>query len=296
MPASPAAPAPPSPAAPPQAPRPPQGRRDPATRPVDASMDLLLQIIRQPVDPDYAASAARGATSSRRHWLLGVVAVLIGVMFAVAAVQNTRAAPALQSERTGLIDRVQAAEAQQDALRDRATALSGEIATLRAAALGSDGTAQQLEGQIATLGPVAGTVAVTGPGVVVVVDDAPEAADAAEPGDRVLDLDLQILANGLWQAGAEAVAVNGHRLSALTAIRSAGDAITVDYRSLNRPYRVEAIGDPRTLPAGFAESPAGAWWHDLEQNRGMRYEVGESRSLELAADPGLTLRWARVRR
>ncbi|SDS62403.1 Uncharacterized conserved protein YlxW, UPF0749 family [Friedmanniella luteola] len=286
-----------SPAAPtsarPRARVPAPGRGGPAS-PADASMDLLLQIIRQPVDPDYAAATARGVAPSRRHWLLGVIAVVVGVMFAVAAVQTNRAAPALQSERSDLIDRVQAAESQQDALRARATELTEENAALRAAALGGDATAQQLERGIAALGPVTGTVAVTGPGVVVVVDDAAEQATADGSGDRVLDLDLQILANGLWRAGAEAVAINGHRLSSLTAIRSAGDAITVDYRSLNRPYRVEAIGDPRTLPAGLAESAAGAWWHDLEQNRGMRYELGESRALTLPADPGLALRWAEV--
>jgi uncharacterized protein YlxW (UPF0749 family) len=263
-----------------------------SSRPVDASMDLLLQVIRQPVDPDYAAAAARGTPSSRRHWLLALVAVVVGVMFAVAAVQTTRSAPALQFERAGLIDRVQEAERRQDALRDRATSLTAEISTLRAAALGGDATAQRLERELMMLGPQTGAVAVTGPGVVIVVDDAAGPADPEKVGDRVLDLDLQILATGLWRAGAEAVAINGHRLSARTAIRNAGDAITVDYRSLIRPYRVEAIGDPRTLPAGFAESPAGAWWHDLEQNRGLRYELGGSRDLTLAADPGLTLRWA----
>jgi uncharacterized protein YlxW (UPF0749 family) len=257
-------------------------------------MDLLLQIIRQPVDPDYAAAAARGTPASRRHWMLAAVAVVIGVMFAVAALQTTRAAPTLESERESLIDRVQSAESQQDTLRTRATDLTAEITTLRTAALGGDATSQRLEGEITRLSAVVGTVAVSGPGVVIVVDDAAGVPDAAESGDQVLDLDLQILANGLWQAGAEAVAINGHRLSALTAIRSAGDAITVDYRSLTRPYRIEAIGDPRTLPAGFGESAAGAWWHDLEQNRGMRYELGESGELTLAADPGLTLRWARA--
>ena len=89
------------------------------------------------------------------------------------------------------------------------------------------------------------------------VDDAPVGRRTTRR-DRVLDIDLQVLANGLWQAGAEAVSINGHRLSDLTAIRSAGDAITVDYRSLTRPYRVEAIGDPRTLQARFVESAGGA--------------------------------------
>lgn len=267
--------------------------RGPAPRP-DASMDLLLQIIRQPVDPDYAAVAARGGTSSRRHWLLAVVAVLIGVMFAVAAVQTTRAAPALQSERSELIDRIETAETAQDGLRTRATDLDAEITTLRASALGGDATSQRLERQIATLGPVVGTAAVTGPGLVIVVDDGSDGTEGGDEADRVLDLDLQIMANGLWQAGAEAVAINGHRLSGLTAIRSAGDAITVDYRSLTPPYRVEAVGDPRTLPAGFAETPAGAWWKDLQQNRGMRYDLAAADALTLPADPGLTLRWATV--
>jgi uncharacterized protein YlxW (UPF0749 family) len=259
----------------------------------DASMDLLLQIMRQPMDPDYAAVAARGETSSRRHWALALVALAIGVLFAVSAVQTTRAAPALQSERTELIHRVQTAETQQDELRSRVTALRAENATLRDAALGGDTASRQLEARIDALDPLVGSVAVTGPGVQITVDDAPDRGAAGKPADRVLDLDLQLLANGLWQAGAEAVAVNGHRLSNLTAIRSAGDAITVDYRSLTRPYQIQAVGDPRTLPAAFAESSAGAWWHDLQQNRGMRYELTEAAELSLPADPGLTLRWAK---
>ncbi|MFL6064997.1 MAG: DUF881 domain-containing protein [Friedmanniella sp.] len=261
----------------------------------DASMDVLLQIIRQPVDPDYAVVAARGEHSSRRHWLLAVVALAVGVLFAVAAVQTTRSAPALQSERRELIQRVQNAEAQQDELRARVTALTAENATLRDAALSGDATSRQLERRIDALEPTVGAVAVKGPGLQITVDDAVDPTGAPEAAaDRVLDLDLQILANGLWQAGAEAVAINGHRLSSLTAIRSAGEAITVDYRSLTRPYQVEAIGDRRTMPAAFAESPAGRWWHDLQQNRGMRYELADAAELTLPADPGLTLRWAKA--
>jgi uncharacterized protein YlxW (UPF0749 family) len=253
-------------------------------------MDLLNQIIRQPVDPDYALAAARGEDSSGRRWTLGMLALLIGALFAVAALQTTRAAPALQSERSELIMRVQTAEREQDELRGRVTTLTQEIATLRAAALGDDDAARFVESQINTLDPVVGNVAVSGPGVLIVVDDSPSAA--ADARDRVLDIDLQVLVNGLWEAGAEAVAINGHRLSSLTAIRSAGDAITVDYRSLTRPYRVEAIGDLRTLQARFVESSAGAWWNDLAQNRRMRYEISNVKQLDLAADPGIVLRRA----
>lgn len=271
----------------------------PSARPiraVDASMDLLNQIIRQPVDPDYARIAAEGDSRPRLRWTLAVVAVVIGSMFAVSAVQTTRTAPALAVERAELISRVKTAEAQQDQLRARSTALSAEIAKLRAAALGTDDQATALESQIQSLDPVVGQVAVKGPGLLITVDDAsvpPGDEGQSDERNQVLDIDLQAMVNGLWLAGAEAIAVNGHRLSALTAIRGAGDAITVDYRSLNRPYQVEAIGDAKTLQAHYVESAGGAWWNELSQNRGMRYEISSKKEITVAADPGMVLRYAK---
>jgi uncharacterized protein YlxW (UPF0749 family) len=263
-----------------------------AVAPVDASMDLLNQILRQPIDPDYAIAAAQDERSLRRwRWSLAMVTLTIGALLAIAVLQTTQAAPALQDERAGLISRIKAAETNQDQLRGRVTSLSAEIASLREAAIGDDTTSKALVAQISRLGPAAGDTAVAGPGVLIAVDDAP--GGKGEARNRVLDLDLQILANGLWQAGAEAVAINGHRLSNLTAIRSAGDAITVDYRSLNRPYRIEAIGDPRTLQARFVESSGGAWWNELAENQRMRYEISTVDAIALPADPGIVLRYAR---
>ena len=95
--------------------------------------------------PDYALAAARGDDPPRGRWTLGVLALIIGALFAVAALQTTRSAPVLQSERSELISRVQTAEREQDELRGRVTTLTQEIATLRAAALGDDDTARCVE-------------------------------------------------------------------------------------------------------------------------------------------------------
>jgi uncharacterized protein YlxW (UPF0749 family) len=219
-----------------------------------------------------------------------LVVIMIGAMLAVAALQTTRSAPAVETERRELISRIQAGEAEQDRLRARIDLLSVEITQLRSTALGTDVTTKDRLDEIARLELAVGSTPVSGPGVLITVDDAPSANRDAR--DRVLDTDLQMLANGLWTAGAEAVDINGHRLSNLTAIRSAGDAITVDYRSLTRPYEVHAIGDPRTLEARFVESSGGAWWNELAQNRRMRYEIARRGRVVLPADPGMVLRHA----
>ena len=101
-------------------------------------------------------------------------------------------------------------------------------------------------------------------------DDAP-ATLGLPTGGVILDTDLQSLVNALWTAGAEAISINGNRLTSLTAIRFAGRAITVDYRSLTPPYVIDAIGNPETLPARLLETPGGQAWIGSEGE--LRHQV-----------------------
>ncbi|NEE52029.1 DUF881 domain-containing protein, partial [Streptomyces sp. SID8455] len=87
------------------------------------------------------------------------------------------------------------------------------------------------QGELVAL--LSGATPVEGPGVKLVVDDAKntdqggggprESSSFADTG-RVRDRDMQRVVNGLWESGAEAIAINGQRLTALSAIRAAGDA------------------------------------------------------------------------
>lgn len=247
-------------------------------RPVDWSMDLLRQIRESAVDPDYAVV---GKHASKSRWRLPLVAValVLGMVVAVQGWNTYKASPAAASERDELISRIRSADKANDDLRAEQVALQQQVAELQKKQADTT-TRAQLDAQ----GAVSGGAAVKGPGMVVMVDDA-QGTNAA----RVTDEDLRQLVNGAWEAGAEAIAINGHRLTTRTAIRSAGSAITVDYRSLLRPYRVEAIGNPKTLPARFANTRGGAWWADAKNNYGLVYDVSTSESLTLPADPGLTV-------
>lgn len=252
-------------------------------------MGLLKLVLDDAVDPDYAAAAAHGGRSSRHRILLTIALVAVGALLAIAALQNFRTAPVRATERQELINRVDDAAERQDAARATLSTLQSEVGRLRETRLGHSEADQQLEQTLRQREILAGVQAMEGPGLIITVDDAPGSGTEG----RVIDTDLQQLINGLWQAGAEAIAINDHRLTSRSAIRGAGDAITVNYRSLTRPYRIEAIGDPDTLESRYIESAGGVWWTQLQREYGLQHDVAIAAELKLPADPGLALRHAR---
>ena len=99
----------------------------------------------------------------------------------------------------------------------------------------------------------------------------------------VLDQDLQKLVNGLWLVGAEAISINGQRLTNLTAIREAGGAITVNFKSLGRPYTVSAIGNKNQMAARLLDTEGGRTWLALRTSFGLRFDVNSEDSMTLPA-------------
>jgi uncharacterized protein YlxW (UPF0749 family) len=134
-------------------------------------------------------------------------------------------------------------------------------------------------------------VRVTGPGLLVTLANAdPKAAadpvggtaQGNHPG-RVRDGDLQLVVNALWAAGAEAVSINGQRLGPLTAIRFAGEAVLVDFKPVNNPYEVSAIGNPDTLASKFLVSPEVSSLAVISETFGLRFDYSRKDELTLPA-------------
>lgn len=194
---------------------------------------------------DYADAPQRdrGETVPVRRvatWLGLAVGIAVGVVI-VGALLNTRLSTASRQEtRDELVERVQSLS-ESVALQERAVdAQSQDVASLQSRVLGEADAGPERAAVIATLSGSAATSVMEGPGVIVSVDDAPDAA--AGSLNRVLDRDLQDVVNALWSSGAQGVAINGERLTATTAIRGAGEAILVNYRPLIRPYAITAVG------------------------------------------------------
>ena len=104
----------------------------------------------------------------------------------------------------------------------------------------------------------AGLTEVEGPGILVTLRDDPTATNTGIGGgdDIIHDVDVLKVVNELWAAGAEAIAVNKHRIVGTSSFRCVGPVIHVDNVPISSPVRIQAIGDPDTL-AGAMSLPLG---------------------------------------
>ncbi len=265
----------------------------PPARRVDGSMSLLVDMMNDTLDGSYRDAADRvrtapavGGPPVRRRTVVPLLVVL-GLLTGTAAAQVRRRAHDADGGRAALVAEVTERTAASDALADRVEVLRADLAQERDRALGATGAGLRAAQRLAGLELQAATVPVRGPGVVVRLDDAPVADVDERPQrsgtGRVLDRDLQDAVNGLWAAGAEAVSVNDLRLTALTAIRSAGEAVLVDFRPLSPPYVVRAIGDAPALERGFRAGADGRRLATYPALYGLSLDVRRADALALPA-------------
>ena len=259
-------------------------------------MGLLAYLTAHAVDEDYAVAAERRVSGSaapvrRRIGVAGAIVLAVFAMLALtAAAQTSKDSGTQERERRALIDQVKARKSAVAEDRRTVARLQAENGRLETQLLHNTDSSGGVGAELRLLSLRSGTSAVRGPGVEIVADDA---VDAESDRNKVLDSDLQKLVNGLWRAGAEAISINGERLTNLSAIRHAGSAITVNFTSLNRPYRILAIGDRKTLPARFADTTSGQAWLDLRREVGLRFTMRTQKSLRLPAADVPELRYAR---
>lgn len=262
-------------------------------------MTLIRTMMERPLDPGYAAAAERRegaglpASTSLRSPLLVVATVGMGLLLGVAASALTANDSPRAAARADLIEQIEERRAEVDQLSVQAQDLQSRVTALETSGL--TGAADAARSR--ALAVAVGALPMEGPGLRVTLDDAPDADTATgEDADqkRFYARDLQFVVNALWEAGAEAVSINGNRLTTTSAIRFAGSALVVDYRPLARPYVVTALGDPGVLPTRFADGPGGSYLSTLHSTFGIRADTEVSRELTVPAAVGLRTDYARI--
>ncbi|MGW3957832.1 DUF881 domain-containing protein [Streptomyces sp. NPDC004752] len=269
-------------------------------------MSLITNVMDHSLDDGYAEAAARrktqgeGGLPKTLRAKLGLAGglVLAALVVTVGAAQARVAAPVVAKERQELLDRIDRETATADKLEGSVDKLRDDVGARQRAALRQSGGSEQTD----LVGILSGATAVHGPGVTLVVNDAKEANTGGDGNPRttsgfsdtgrVRDRDMQRVVNGLWAAGAEAVSINGQRLTTLSAIRAAGEAILVDNKPLVPPYTVLAVGDGQKVSTRFQNGADGLYLHALADSYGIRADISVKNDLRLPAAPSVIVRTA----
>ncbi len=259
-------------------------------------MPLLALITQRSLDADYEYVAARkraaGQDPSVRQVprrTAAIVLLAFGLLVTVAAVQTSRNASVDAASRSSLIDQI---NLRRQAVADQQRQLSRQQAdqlALQRSLTRVNTTTQATQARLARVRARTGFGVVKGSGVQATVASAPGSDD----NELVRDSDLSLLTDALWAAGAQAISVNGERLTVLSSFRNVGIGILVNSRPVNPPYVFDVIGDSATLPANLLSSSVGGQWYALKNSLGFRFEVHDAGSLTLPAAESPDLRSAR---
>jgi len=163
---------------------------------------------------------------------LTVVCLLLGLLLIVQLRTRRDIRQSAQSEEWEFVvaDLVES----NARLREEVETMQAQLAGLREVE-GGGTMLQSIVDEVNHLRIANGLIEVSGPGVVVTISG------------PISILDLHDLVNELRNAGAEALALNGQRIVAWSAITTDGEDVTVDGLPVSAPYRLEAIGDAQTL-------------------------------------------------
>ncbi|WP_166533847.1 DUF881 domain-containing protein [Blastococcus xanthinilyticus] len=230
--------------------------------------------------------------------LVPVVAVAAGLLFATSGrtAQGSDLRAGEITQLSQLIEERDAAVARQER---QLAGLQGDVQSLTDEAAKRDSAVATARELGATGGFAAGLIPVTGAGVVITLDDAPQRPDGSLPGGaRADDLvihqsDVQAVVNALWAAGADGVSVMDQRLISTSAVRCVGNTLLLQGRTYSPPFVVSAVVDAAAVEAELDGSPQVRVFQQAVDSYGLTFEVRERPEVAVPAyDGGLTLQYA----
>ncbi len=231
-------------------------------------------------------------------WQITLGVALLALGFLVAA-QLGAEGPRVRyttQERAPLLETATELQARQDELKGRILQLREDIQGVEGQGSGSADLVRQLNAQLEEARIAAGLIPLTGTGIVLQLDDSQA---VVPPGDSQADYlvgsrDIRSVVEELWAAGAEAIAINGERVTPTTAIIDIGASLLVNSAYLAPPYQVTALG-AADLYDRLSHSPG---FIDFVRTRaetyGIRLSFAEPDSIDMPAFAGtVTLRYSR---
>lgn len=195
-----------------------------------------------------------GLRPGARRWVvpLTVVCIVLGGMLGIQVrSQEERGEMQVGRQTSALVAMLTRSQAQLEQQGAEIERLRARLAQYEEEVARERGLVRELQASRILLG----TVAVTGPGIELEVADSTMRASAGPGGEELFvvhDLQLLQIANELWAAGAEAIALNGQRLTMGSAIICSARLIEVNGVAIASPFVFHAVGDRDKLVSALS--------------------------------------------
>ncbi|MCO6659728.1 DUF881 domain-containing protein [Cutibacterium avidum] len=186
-----------------------------------------------------------------------LVMVTAGFMMTTAAV-NSRGHDLRPERDTDMATLVRNQASHNAALQKEAASLRAQVDELSKADQ-TPGVTSSTVSSASALAPSVGLGAVSGKALRVTLDDAPlsENPDGVDANMLVVhQQDIQMVVNTLWAGGAEAMTIQGQRVTSTTAVKCVGNTVVLHGVAYAPPYVIEAIGDRAAMEQALDTSEA----------------------------------------
>lgn len=197
-----------------------------------------------------ALRAKSGWSWTRAHTRT-LILTLVGLTLGIAIVAQWQSplanVPAEQNSRYAAIQRtIDRLEAEQVQLKKQISDLRARTTAEQQQLSRSESATMNLGKALAEQRALAGTVAVRGNGIVILLDDSTNRTilPSDDPDNYIVhEYQIRDIVNLLWGSGASAIAVNGERFVNSTSVYCVGSTILINDTRTSPPYHILAIGD-----------------------------------------------------
>lgn len=197
---------------------------------------------------------------NEKKWIIGLICFLI--TFLVTAQiktinQSSSDILRLKTENE-LRDEINQWKDIYDTATSKINELNAKITEYQNSAAKEDKAVELIKTELDNVSIFAGLVSVKGQGVVVTLDDTAalkkiEMEVGYDPNTYIIhDSDLLLVVNELLSAGAEAISINGQRVTGNTEIRCTGPQVLINGIRMVAPFKICAIGEATTLKGALS--------------------------------------------
>ena len=213
-------------------------------------------------------------------FLIMSMALTYGICVQMKTVNQNGTTVNLTAEQSELKSEILKISERYNNLYEEVDELEEELEKERESSASNNSNLAILEESIKEKNLALGLTEVTGTGIKIILNDGN--ALTANPLVNVSDLlvhdgDLMRVVNELFNAGAEAVSINGQRIITTTAIECDGNVVKINGKKIGAPCEITAIGYPEQL-AGISR-PGGTI--EMLESRGLIVSLTKQNSVKI---------------